>query len=1027
MRRFQAVACAVFLLFHVTTSGFGLTRAARAMPRNPSSQHGDPARGVEPKSGDFPLPDPGDLLESLKIRVDVAKPRVFLYSNKVGSFYAGSSSGPNTDPNQGLNVFGRKLLESYAVSVDGKPLEATRLQLVEVAPYGVQRTYTDGVREQVVLLDGLDALVVQIEAPQGKTAGFNPVFAGSSESTDYTVETTTRGVLVVPKVGGDIQQSTPRAILYGPCGSARFAIEPSAKPQMGYAASTVKTTESSRATFFIAVGANRAAAEQLGARLAAQSDTLIQAKKDRIARLLLDSFVDTDDDDFDKALAWLKVSGDALITDQAGPGIWAGLYWFNNYWGRDTFISLPGLALVTGQFRAAKAILESFSTYQKTDPNDPLFGRIPNRVNSPTDIIYNTADGTPWFVREAYEYTMLSGDRDFAKRIYPAIANATDGALRYRTDKFGFLTHDDADTWMDAKWEGKTPWSPRGDRAVDIQALWYAQLEASERLALLVGDKSAAKRWRLAAARLRASFRSTFRDPKTGVLYDHLNADGSPDRQVRPNQIFALTAPLSTLLSRPEGVPVVRQVVGELTYPYGVASLAQTDENFHPYHHDERWHFDSAYHNGTVWVWNAGPLVSALCSYQRQDFAYELTSAMVHQTLDLGAVGTLSELIDAVPRNGQITLSGTETQAWSIAEFIRVFYQDYLGVSPNVIERSLTIDPRLPTKLGSVRAVLAYGDDRIKLTMTRDATGAYHAVFFAPGLEKSVRVFVPGTREGIVPVGKLDARSPVAMTIAPSPMPIAADLGRLAFVEPRIRPGLRSMTGANNPVPRATAAEMVHREPDGARVILDRTDPEGDDKGDSGQYTYPTDAHFAPGILDLTRVHVTTDGERYYFRLAFRRLADPGWHPELGFQLTYAAIAIDVDDDAGTGTTRVGKSANTTLATGIGFDRFIYIGGGLEIADDRGQTLVVYSPASRDGAIGNATTGEIRFSVPKSYLGDNWQRWRIAIFVGGQDDGGTAGIGVFRAVKTTAEQWAGGGASTDDGSASRIYDESLPD
>ena len=65
---------------------------------------------------------------------------------------------------------------------------------------------------------------------------------------------------------------------------------------------------------------------------------------------------------------------------------------------------------------------------------------------------------------------------DFIKQIYPAVEIATDASAQLFTDDKGYLTHADADTWMDAKRQSKYPCSPRGDRAVDIQALWYQQL-----------------------------------------------------------------------------------------------------------------------------------------------------------------------------------------------------------------------------------------------------------------------------------------------------------------------------------------------------------------------------------------------------------------------------------------------------------------------------------------------------------------------------------------------------------------------
>ena len=950
---------------------------------------------------DFPLPSPADYLEGLKITVPVSAPRVVLYTNKRAAFYAVRTSAANDNANQGLNVYGRKVLEDYVVTVDGARLDRARAARVDVYPHAIVRTYPDGVVEEVALLDGLDVLTISLRSPSERRFAVAPLLpTGEVEVTgsEGTFEAT-------PLVGGDIAQKAPRTIVTLAALPARPVIAPAPPSDVGFAPGAIAAS-GREVRFAIAAGADRAEARALAARLASELPALAAARRDRIAGLLLDSYVETADPRFDRALAWLKASGDALVTDQAGPGIWAGLYWFNNYWGRDTFISLPGIALVTGRYEDARRILESFARFQKTDEGDPLYGRIPNRVNSPTDVIYNTADGTPWFVREAYEYVRYSGDAGFAREIYPAVRRATDGTLRYRVDVNGLLVHEDADTWMDAKLEGRVPWSPRGDRAVDVQALWHAQLVAAARLARMAGDDASAARWTAEAARVRASFRRLFVDPRTGAVADHLNADGTRDRQVRPNQIFALTVPLEPLLDEAEGARVLREVVNELTYPYGVASLSQRDPKFHPWHHDERWHYDSAYHNGTVWVWNAGPVVEALARYGREDMAYELTRAMVDQALDLGAVGTLSELVDAIPRDlpreGRIGLSGTETQAWSVAEFVRVFYQSYLGIRPDVTAGRLAVDPALPRALGTVRAVVPFGKTRVKMTFEPIGRGRTRVLTVGPAGD--------AVRES------LRAREPLRR---------GADPGPLRFATPHVEPGLEALAVRVSPVARLTSAEALAAEPEGAAVLYEARDAEGDDRGPAGVYTYPTDAHYEPGILDLTGVRVAADAERYYVTLRFRRLVDPGWHPALGFQLTYAAVAFDLDGVEGSGARAIGKNAGYELPAGLAFERVVYVGAGLEVADAGGAAIATFSPSIAAVRLGDARRGEVRFAIPKRLVGEWTARSRVSVVAGGQDDGGAAGLGGFRAVRRVAEQWAGGGAAADEG-ASRVYDVLLP-
>ncbi|NJR20126.1 MAG: hypothetical protein HC777_00525, partial [Hyphomonadaceae bacterium] len=97
-----------------------------------------------------------------------------------------------------------------------------------------------------------------------------------------------------------------------------------------------------------------------------------------------------------QALLWLRLTGDQLIMKQMGTGIYAGLPWFNDYWGRDTFISITGLLFTMGRYDEAAEVFTSFAALQDTNPASKTFGRVPNRAR-PDGVEYNSADGTPRF------------------------------------------------------------------------------------------------------------------------------------------------------------------------------------------------------------------------------------------------------------------------------------------------------------------------------------------------------------------------------------------------------------------------------------------------------------------------------------------------------------------------------------------------------------------------------------------------------------------------------------------------------
>ena len=88
----------------------------------------------------------------------------------------------------------------------------------------------------------------------------------------------------------------------------------------------------------------------------------------------------------------------------------AGYQWFGS-WGRDSFVSLPGLMLATGRFKEAKDVILDFTKYCKR-------GLIPNLIDDKTgEPLYNTVDGTLWYVNSILQYLKYTGDFEFLKNL----------------------------------------------------------------------------------------------------------------------------------------------------------------------------------------------------------------------------------------------------------------------------------------------------------------------------------------------------------------------------------------------------------------------------------------------------------------------------------------------------------------------------------------------------------------------------------------------------------------------------------
>ncbi len=396
----------------------------------------------------------------------------FTYTNKISAFYLANSHTTPKAYFDGWTVNEHHYLQDYRLLLDTLPLFRDSIKVFNYYPDHCQRVYSSGLTETFTMLDSINALIWELEwnGPIEKIV-FNPLLPPPANERSLVLANTNPQLLFSP------------ADLFGA----------DTDPGLLWLEFNWKMLDQHRLLILAVLAENQSAAQKLSTDLSKNYKSLRQQRCDRMLKFVQTNALTTNIQEINDAVIWAQLSADALVTRQRGEGIWAGLPWFNNYWGRDTFISFRGTLLQAGQFQQAKKILENFVGHQQTDENNPLLGRIPNRITN-KEIIYNTADGTWWFVRAAYEYLLFSGDQDFAVFILPVIKRAIAGALKYKVDPYFFVTHADAETWMDAQYE-KGAWSPRGNRAVEIQALWYTALQCAARIALLNQQTNLAEYW----------------------------------------------------------------------------------------------------------------------------------------------------------------------------------------------------------------------------------------------------------------------------------------------------------------------------------------------------------------------------------------------------------------------------------------------------------------------------------------------------------------------------------------------------
>jgi glycogen debranching enzyme len=122
-------------------------------------------------------------------------------------------------------------------------------------------------------------------------------------------------------------------------------------------------------------------------------------------------------------------------------------------------------------------------------------------------------------------------------------------------------------------------------------------------------------------------------------------------------------------------------VEAKLYTPVGLRSLAADDPNYRPHYGGDQWSRDSAYHQGTVWSWLLGPMITAIVRVEGEagkKRAQQLLENIKPHLSDAG-IGTISEIFDAEPPH---LPRGCMAQAWGVAEVLRAYIEDVMAITP---------------------------------------------------------------------------------------------------------------------------------------------------------------------------------------------------------------------------------------------------------------------------------------------------------------------------------------------------------
>jgi predicted glycogen debranching enzyme len=374
---------------------------------------------------------------------------------------------------------------------------------------------------------------------------------------------------------------------------------------------------------------------------------------------------------------WIRAlarASDQFIVRRGAAGavaasIIAGYPWFAD-WGRDTMISLPGLATALGRYDIAANILKTYAAFVD---RGMLPNRFPDGGEAPE---YNTADATLWMFHALEDYLQAKPNPELLGQLFPtlvSIIHAHVDGTRYGIQvdaKDGLLHVGQAGTqltWMDAK-HGDQVFTPRTGKPVEINALWLNALNVMVRCAGRVHSLNEKRFCESLLDRASRSF-GRFWNEERQCLYDVIDVDGSSscDDKIRPNQIFAISLPYCAL-SAAQMRAVVDRCGRDLLTSYGLRTLSASEPNYRGSYAGDPQARDAAYHMGTVWAWLLGPFVRAHFRVYGDARLAQSFLEPIAQHVNSACIGTVSEIFDGdAPHNAR----GCFAQAWSVAEILR--------------------------------------------------------------------------------------------------------------------------------------------------------------------------------------------------------------------------------------------------------------------------------------------------------------------------------------------------------------------
>jgi glycogen debranching enzyme len=428
---------------------------------------------------------------------------------------------------------------------------------------------------------------------------------------------------------------------------------------------------------------------------------------------------------------WTRINMEWLVRDVAGigRGLGAGLMEYPWWFGTETY-SLQALA-ATGDFDLAKQDLRLLRTQSmKANGN----GRILHEITTNGGVVNpgNTQE-TAQFIMTVGRVVDWTGDTKFAREMYPAMTLGINW----------LLTDMDQNRNLFPEGYGITEILGLNAEVIDVAVYTQQALEATAHISAILGKPQAARHYQRLASQLKTSINQKFwlEDQQSyGDFYGSRTqavstANGSV-KQIELKGTNNLTRSDSTLIGY---YTQLKQKFSEMpdtsrawltnrnwviTTPMevGIAPRARAVQALDKIRRDDVGEYGpylSAVDRQAMMTISTGAQAVSEGNYGRSDEALWYMNKIV-ETFNRALPGSMSEMM---PDDGCFTI------AWTSYGIVIPLVQQFFGIQPDAIHKTVVFDPHLPTGWENVSIdALPVGANTISFSRTKTGRGIEYDV-----------------------------------------------------------------------------------------------------------------------------------------------------------------------------------------------------------------------------------------------------------------------------------------------------------